>query len=398
MHCDCIRGTSSVTILLLDRQLLASADLSSLAHFACCSTMKYGKYDLHKCSANVSVGTSYSWYYRKCESTRKKSRLTRAASDSTLFSDYANQISLFEKENLLKKCKKSVSDVGKNTRVKYVPLNIKPVHMEPFFGNFFYGKPLPGYEYTPKTEEKITYLPDSDAVTASEDTTAESLTTAHTVVDMPTEFVKNPLYGCADSDVRISTPEYLSSGLTTPKDSQFKSSSCSELRNTMTSSVKESDELLSTIIKDYKRIMKEWNHTLRDHCSSKGTMCKKRNTDNFVRSFHSSLSCRKPSKCTTPGNKYNHYSYIYPTKKYKKYQDNFDKRKTQSLNRNQTFSSWKTTTLQTLKKKSQFWKVNRNVSPSECKCLEAIYEDYDRRLQEWCDTISECSTLLSSVL
>ncbi|KAF9798084.1 hypothetical protein SFRURICE_016474 [Spodoptera frugiperda] len=171
--------------------------LSRLLHFATLCTMKYGKYDLHKSSANLSVGTSYSWYYRKNENptTRKKKRLNRAASDSTLFSDYANQISLFERGKLRgKKCKKSVSDVGKSGRVKYNPRNIKPVHMEPFTGNFFYGKTLPGYEYTQKSEEKITYLPDSDAVTASEDTTGESLTTtAPTVLDVPELGYKNEI-------------------------------------------------------------------------------------------------------------------------------------------------------------------------------------------------------------
>lgn len=370
--------------------------------------MKYGKYDLHKSSANVSVGTSYSWYYRKNEnqSTRKKRRLTRAASDSTLFSDYANQIPLFEKEHLrAKMCKKSVSDVGKPARVKYNPRNIKPVHMEPFTGNFFYGKPIAGYEYTEKYEEKITYLPDSDAVTVSGcDTAAESITTAPTVVDLPNEFVKNPLYGCMDADVMISSSENLS-GLTTPKDSQFKSSSCSELRDTM-SDIKENEAVISTILKDYKRIMQEWNRTIKDHCSSSShgsqkssSIFRRSNTNSYVRSFHSTLSCRKPSKCLQSQNSYSHYSYAYGSRINDKNENNVNnQRKTQSLNRNQIFTNAKSTRLQNIKKKTQFWKLNRSVSFSECKCLEAIYKDYDRRLQEWCDTISQCSSLLTSVI
>ena len=379
--------------------------LGRLLHFASLCTMKYGKYDLHKSSANLSVGTSYSWYYRKNDNPtpRKKKRLVRAASDSTLFSDYTNQISLFERGKLRdKKCKKSVSDVGKSSRVKYNPCNIKPVRMEPFTGNFFYGKTLPGYEYMQKSEEKITYLPDSDAVTASEDTTGESLTTtAPTVLDVP-ELVKNPLYGCRDVD--LSTPEYLS-GSVFSKDSQLKSSSCTELRNTMGSS-KDSGDILTNILKDYKRIMKEWNHTIKDHRSSvshcthsskrDSTMCRRSNTDSYVRSLHSTLSCRKPNKCLKSANN-NHYSYAYASRICNEKKSNVhDKRKTQSLNRNQTFSNW-TSTLQVLKKKTMFWKMNHSLTPSECKCLETIYEDYDRRLQDWCDTISHCTSLLNPV-
>lgn len=368
------------------------------------SSMKYGKYDLHKRSANVSVGTSYSWYYRKNDtSTRKKKRLVRSASDSTLFSDYANQISLFEKENARrKKCKKSVSDVG-NTRVKYNPRAIKPVHMEPFVGNFFYGKSLPGYENSEKTEEKITYLPDSDAVTASEDTTLESLTTnAPTIIDIP-ELVKNPLYGCKDSDINTSTPEYFSGSMTS-KDTQFQSSSCTELRNTMCAS-KNPEDVLSKILKDYKRIMKEWNHTVKDHCSSE-SRCSKRESilcgssysEKYIQSSSSTLSRRKPTKCLRSVNSYNHYSYAYASQYgHKKFENNLkSQKKTQSFTRNQSLSNW-TSTLQKLKKKSKFWKLNENLTPSECKCLEAIYKDYDRRLQGWCDTVSVCSSLLTSV-
>ncbi|KAI8438171.1 hypothetical protein MSG28_010792 [Choristoneura fumiferana] len=250
-------------------------------------TMKHGKYNLHKTSTN-SFGTSYSWYYRKNDNptTRRKKKLKRSASDSTLFSDYANQIPIFEKEKAFrKKCKKSASDVGKMGHVKYNPRNIKPVYMEPFTGNFYYGKALPGYEFSQKTEEKIEYLPDSDAITASESLTAESLTTpAPTVVDAP-DLVKNPLYGCAEADVQISTPEYLTDS-TTSKDSQLKSSSCTELRRTMCTS-KASEDILSNILKDYKRIMKEWNTTITDHYSSAShdkkasTMCRRSNTDSY---------------------------------------------------------------------------------------------------------------------
>ncbi|KAH9631533.1 hypothetical protein HF086_004694 [Spodoptera exigua] len=383
--------------------------LGRLLHFATLCTMKYGKYDLHKSSANLSVGTSYSWYYRKNENppTRKKKRLHRAASDSTLFSDYANQISLFERGKLRNKtCRKSVSDVGKSGRVKYNPRNIKPVHMEPFTGNFFYGKTLPGYENTSKSEEKITYLPDSDAVTASEDTTGESLTTtAPTVLDVP-ELVKNPLYGCTNVD--LSSPEYISSSISS-QDSQLKSSSCTELRNTMESS-KGSEDILTNILRDYKRIMKEWNHTIKDHCSSSShcthgskknsTMCRSSssNNDSYVRSLHSTLSCRNPNRCLKSNNitDNHHYSYAYASRlRNKNISSIHDKRKTQSLNRNQTFGNW-SSTLQTLKKKTMFWKINQSLTqPSECKCLETIYEDYDRRLQDWCDTISHCTSLIS---
>ncbi|XP_061708533.1 guanine nucleotide exchange factor DBS-like isoform X9 [Cydia pomonella] len=362
-------------------------------------TMKYGKYDLHKSSANISVGTSYSWYYRKNDNptTRKKKKLTRSASDSTLFSDYANQIALFEKEKAFrKKCKKSVSDVGKTGRVKYNPRNIKPVYMEPFTGNFFYGKTLPGYEYK-KSEEKITYLPDSDAVTASESlTTAESLTTtAPTVVDAP-ELVRNPLYGCAEADVQIPTPEY-STDSTASKDSQLKSSSCTELRRTMCSS-KNTEDILSNILKDYKRIMKEWNTTIDDHYFSvshgnkrASTMCRQSNTDSYVPSLHSTLSCRKPSRChKSTSNKYYHYAYSHNLNSKREIP-----KRASTLNRNQTFGNW-SSTLQNFKKKTKFWKVGDSLSPSECKCLEAIYRDYDKRLQDWCDTISQCSTLISS--
>lgn len=363
-------------------------------------TMKHGKYNLHKTSAN-SFGTSYSWYYRKNDNptTRKKKKLKRSASDSTLFSDYANQIPLFEKEKAFrKKCKKSASDVGKMGRVKYNPRNIKPVYMEPFTGNFYYGKALPGYEFSQKTEEKIDYLPDSDAVTASESLiTTESLTTpAPTVVDAP-ELVKNPLYGCVEADVQITTPEYLTDS-TTSKDSQLKSSSCTELRRTMCTS-KASEDILSNILKDYKRIMKEWNTTITDHYSSAShdkkasTMCRRSNTDSFVRSLRSTLSCRKPSRCHKPAsNKYYHYAYSQNLNNKREIGQN----KTQSLNRNQTLGNW-SSTLQKFRKKTRFWKGDGSLTPSECKCLEAIYEDYDRRLQDWCDTISHCSTLLASV-
>lgn len=364
--------------------------------------MKYGKYDLHKSSTNPPVGTSYSWYYRKCDNVfftaQKTKLLKRSTSDSTIFSDYTNQICLFEKEILrYKKCRKLVSDVGKNNCVKNNSRNIKPVRMQPFTGNFFYGKSLPGYEYIAKTEEKITYLPDSDAVTASEDMTVESLTTpAPTIVDAP-EMVTNPIFGCLDTDIQ--STEYFTSSVTS-KDSQLNSSTCTELRNTMNID-NDSKDMLYNILKDYKRIMKEWNYTVNDHCSgvSHNIQCKKRstiyresNTDSYVRSLHSTFSCRNSNRCFQPSTSYD-YNFPYTQKSQR---SRYDERKTKSLNRNQMFNNW-TSTLQNLKKKTKFWKVNHSLTRTDCKCLEAIYEDYDRRLQNWCETISHCTSLLNSV-
>lgn len=355
--------------------------------------MKYGKYDLHKSSANLSVGTSYSWYYKKNNnSTAKSKRLTRAASDSTLFSDYTNQINLFEIEKLTKnkKCNKAVSDVGKNSRVKCRQRNIKPVHMEPFTGNFFYGKPLPGYDNTKKTEEKIAYLPDSDIVTISEDNTAESITTAATIVDLP-EVVRNPIYGCRETEIQILTPEFSTDSSLT-KDSQFLSTSCTELRKTMDST--NTQDILTSILNDYKKIMKEWNNTIKDHYSTishskKSSSICRSNADSYVRSLHSTLSCGQRSKYPKYCN-YKHYKYPYTIKNYRKYQ-NSDDRKTQSLPRNTAMGNL-ASTLQNLKKKFQ-----KELTPSECDCLEAIYEDYDKRLQQWCDTLSHYSTITKSV-
>lgn len=364
-----------------------------LQYIAFCK-MKHGKYDLHKSSANLSVGTSYSWYYKKNNnSTAKSKRLTRAASDSTLFSDYTNQINLFEIEKLSKnkKCKKSVSDVGKNSRVKCRQRNIKPVHMEPFTGNFFYGKPLPGYDNTKKTEEKIAYLPDSDIVTISEDNTAESITTAATIVDLP-EVVKNPIYGCRETEIQILTPEFSTDSSLT-KDSQFLSTSCTELRKTMDST--NTQDILASILNDYKKIMKEWNNTIKDHYSTishskkSSSIYRRSNADSYVRSLHSTLSCRQRSKYPKYCN-YKHYKYPYSIKNYRKYQ-NSDDRKTQGLPRNTAMGNL-ASTLQNLKKKFQ-----KELTPSECDCLEAIYEDYDKRLQQWCDTLSHYSTITKSV-
>ncbi|KAF9423251.1 hypothetical protein HW555_001320 [Spodoptera exigua] len=122
------------------------------------------------------------------------------------------------------------------------------------------------------------------------------------------------------------------------------------------------------------------------------------NNDSYVRSLHSTLSCRKPNRCLKSNNitDNHHYSYAYASRLCNKNISSIhDKRKTQSLNRNQTFGNW-SSTLQTLKKKTMFWKINQSLTqPSECKCLETIYEDYDRRLQDWCDTISHCTSLIS---
>ncbi|CAH2102846.1 unnamed protein product [Euphydryas editha] len=355
--------------------------------------MKYGKYDLHKSSANLSVGTSYSWYYKKNNnSTTNSKRLTRAASDSTLFSDYTNQINLFEKERLSKnkKCKKSVSDVCKNNRVKCRQRNIKPVHMEPFTGNFFYGKPLPGYNDTKKTEEKIEYLPDYDIVTISEDHTTESITTAATIVDLP-EVVKNPIYGCRETEIQILTPEFSPDSSLT-KDSQFLSTSCTELRKTMDST--NSPDILATILNDYKKIMKEWNNTVKDHYSTishskkSSSICRRSNSDSYVHSLQSTLSCRQRSKNPKYCN-YKHYKYPYTIKNYRKCPNSIE-RKSQSLPRNTTMGIL-TSKLQNLKRK-----FHKELTPSECDCLEAIYEDYDKRLQQWCDTISHYSTITKS--
>lgn len=369
--------------------------LDNVCHLVALCNMKHGKYDLHKSSANLSVGTSYSWCYKKNNSTKSKTvRLTRAASESTLFSDYANQINLFEKENPPndKKCKVA-SDAGKN-RVKCRPRNIKPVYMEPFTGNFFYGKPLPGFEDTQKTEEKLTYLPDSDVVTVSEDLTVESLTTANTVVDIP-ELVRNPLYGCRETDIQILTPEYSTDSSAT-KDSQLLSNSCTELRKTMDSI--DTENVLKTILKDYKMIMKEWNNTVKEHYSTiphskkSSTLCTKSHTGSYVRSLNSTLTCKRRQNYS----KYcgqNYYKCTYPTQNYKRYQS-YESRKTQSLNRNHNFNS-KTSTLQNLKR--LFRRDSGSLTPSECECLESIYEEYDKRLQHWCDVISQYSTNTNSV-
>ncbi|KPI91811.1 Guanine nucleotide exchange factor DBS [Papilio xuthus] len=354
--------------------------------------MKYGKYDLHKSSANLSVGTSYSWYYKKNEnpSTRNKRGLSRAASASTLFSDYANQMSLFENENRAKnkKCKKSASDVNKNTRIKCKPKNIKPVNTEPFFGNFYYGKTLPGYDFLQKSEDKITYLPDSDIITLSE-VTVESLTTAPTIIDIP-EVVKNPIYGCPDSDVLLAIPES-STESSISKDSQLKSSSCTELRKTMCNS-KEADDILLKILNDYKRIMKEWNHTIKDHYShvshKKGsTICRRINTDNNFRSINSTMTCKRKRSLKAMND--SHYKYPYTIGNCQRYVSH-DRRRSQKIRRTNTFSNW-TKSFKNFKRK-----LMNNIGTSyECECLESIYADYDRRLQEWCDTISQCTSLSS---
>lgn len=380
--------------------------------------MKYGKYDIHKSSANISVGTSYSWYYRKNDNPttrRKKKRrsLVRTASDSTLFSDYANQITIFRKEmSKYNKCKKLMSCSSKNARVKCSTRNIKPVHMEPFTGNFYYGRTLPGYEFSEKTEEKITYLPDSDAVSPSEETltTIESVTSAPTIVDVP-ELVKNPLFGCSDAELHLSGPEYFTD--TTSKDSQLNTSSCTEIKQTMCCN-RNNKGIYGSILKDYKRNMNEWNNTIMDHYSSmshdskKGTSLSRSNTISYIQSLHSTLSCRRNSNKCNNSNSSRHYDYAYIHKKCSDYEprnnvNNSCLRKSRTLDRNQTFNNSVETgfssTLLKLKRKAQFWKDNSeklSLSP-QCECLETIYEDYDRRLQEWCDSLSECSSLMTSV-
>lgn len=370
-------------------------------------TMRYGKYDLRK-STN-SVGTSYSWYYRKNDnpSTKKKKRLKRTASDSTLFSDYANQIMIFDKEKRAnRKCKKSASCSSKNQRIKYSVKMFKPVRMEPFVGNFYYGEPLPGFECTDKTEEKITYLPDSDAVSPSEETfaTLDSTTTAPTVVDLP-EMVKNPLFGCSEADLQLIAAEYFTD--TASKDSQLNTSTCTEIKETMLSS-QGTDDVCSSILKDFKRNMKEWNNTIVEHYSSsshskKSTSICPVNTPSDVTSLHSSQSCRKSNRCSKSYTNMN-YDYAYIRKIFDvKIRENAScGRKSQTLDRNHTFSTSTVTglssTLRNLKEKAKFWKDNNDkVSPSECDCLEAIYKNYDRRLQEWCETLSGCSSLTNMV-
>ncbi|CAK1544492.1 unnamed protein product [Leptosia nina] len=357
--------------------------LSVASCFTCICIMKYGKYDIHKSSADLSIGTSYSWYYRKNDSTtRKKKRLTRTASDSTLFSDYANQIALFDKTK--NRRKKTVTD-NLGCRIKCQRKNLKPVDVKPFTGNFFYGKLLPGYEHAPKTEEKIVYLPDSDVVTVSEDNTAESLTSGATVVDLP-EIVKNPIYGCKEREVHIPTPEDQTDS-TISKDSQLKSNSCTELRNTMDSNT--TNDVFTNILKDYKRIMKEWNTTIMDHYytgshSKRSTMCSKSNTESYVRSLHSTLSYRK--KGGKSSNNHRH-SYNYQCKRYRGHRP----KKSASL-RDQTLSNWSTT----LRNIKSIFQKNGQDSSSHRDCLEAIYEDYDKRLQQWCDTITEYTSSLDS--
>lgn len=362
--------------------------------------MKHGKYDLHKSSADLSVGTSYSWYYKKSDNptARQKFGLTRAASDSTLFSDYGNQMALFEKEKRAKgkKCKKSASDVGKTNRTKCTPKYIKPVRTEPFTGNFYYGETLPGFKCLQKSEEVITYLPESDIITVSEANTADSVTTAATIVDIP-EVIKNPLYGCLEMEVRIPTPLY-STDTTISKDSQLNSTSCSELRKTMCSD-KDTDNLLTTILKDYKRIMKEWNHTIKDHYSTishknPSTVCRCNNTDSYNRSLYSMLSCRKPNRCLRTSND-SRYAYPYTIGNCQRYRVNENHGiKGEKLKRTNTFTNW-TASFRNLKKK--FSKNSHFLDTYGCECLEAIYADYDRRLQEWCDTISDCTSSLNSV-
>lgn len=375
--------------------------------------MKYGKYNLHKSSTNISVGTSYSWYYRKNDNPttkRKKKKLVRTASDSTLFSDYANQISIFEKDRRNKKC--IMRNSSKNHRNKCDTeqvTSIKPVRIEPFTGNFYYGKPLPGYDFCEKTEEKITYLPDSDDVSPSEETitTLESLTTAPTVVDVP-ELVRNPLYGCQEAESHLLAPEYFTD--TNSKDSQLNTSSCTEIKDTMCSN--KDNDLYESILKEFKRNMQEWNNTIMDHYSSMShskkasSMCRS-NTSSYVRSLHSTLSCRKHSKnCINANNKSYDYAYIrrnFGEKGRETYNNpNIPFRKSKTLDRNQTFNttvdSSLTTTLRNLKKKATFWKDStEKLETSECDCLEAIYDDYDRRLQECFDSLSICSSLISSV-
>ncbi|CAF4863320.1 unnamed protein product [Pieris macdunnoughi] len=342
--------------------------------------MKHGKYDLHKSSADLSIGTSYSWYYRKNDSTTtRKKKLSRTASESTLFSDYANQISLFDKTKNKKKKNPSVVP----NRITCQKKNLKPVYLLPFIGNFYYGEVLPGYEDTPKTEEKIVYLPDSDVLTVSErhNTELASLASSNSTLVSFGNTVKNPIYGFKETDVHVSTTEYLSDSSIT-KDSQLQTNSCTEIRDTMESS-KASNDVFMNIMKDYKRIMKEWNSTIIDHYSTgshskRSTMCSKSNTESYVRSLHSTLSYRKKRREKWSINHKQTYSH-----KCKRYQSKHRK-KSQSLNKNQTFSNW-SSTLQNFK--NIFQKHGENITHRDC--LEAIYEDYDRRLQQWCDAISE---------
>ncbi|GBP44605.1 Guanine nucleotide exchange factor DBS [Eumeta japonica] len=366
--------------------------------------MKHGKYDLRK-SSSAGFGTSYSWYYKKNENpaatwTRKRC-LARLASVSTLFSDYTNQINIFENNTTARKCRKTISCFMK-ARNKQNGV-VKTVDMQPFIGNFYYGKPLAGFDNLKMTEDEIAYMPDSDTKSPSEDTClTEGSVNLSTLMDAP-EVVKNPLYGSTEEDLPTPFQDYLAS---TSENSQFRSSSCTEIKDPMYNCSIHGG-IYDKILKDYKRCMKEWNSTLIDLASDNHTgkndptMCTSE-TAAQVLSPRSTTSC---GKLTRKSYRSDSRSYEY-TRAYGENGDsatskrpntgNDNGRKRRNLDRTYSFYKEIESLFQKLKMKAKFTKDGRTRRNSKYCYMERLYDEYDSRLKEWRDSVARCSPVGSS--
>lgn len=279
------------------------------------------------------------------QALRTKNRLLRTPSESTLFSDYTNQVKLFDYNATKKRCSKIKSKIMCFGNYKcasdkdIAEVNVSDISYDHFLNdNITFGSPFVGcctrLCNAPHLKNKSSCKSSLKSIPSSTTTLKHSI---------HTRSLKN------NNLLYSSLPNL---------------TSCNSLESDHYSSLKKccrknSDDVYSSLIKDYTKKMNRWNSTMSDHYSTLPNFNKnKKASDWNAKTSSSTLTCKRILS------KHNNRDYS-----------------------NMKWQSAKSNIYTDPMPSHKLHKPKCNSKDD----LQSLYDIYDKRLREWTDAFSTLS-------
>lgn len=363
--------------------------------------MKHGKYSLEKCSRNnQSVGSSDSWMYShgdECGGLEKfkqvmkvKNKLLRSPSDSTLFSDYTNQVKLFDygvKKNRFNfipkiKCIKGLKYVSdKETSVSKGFKSCNSNIDKNFNDNIMFGSPITGC---------CTRLCDSQHLFSD-----GSKTTSHSTLYLKSSTQKSKNHSSilkSHSSKIYDKNKIMYSSL--PNFGAY--DTCDEKLSSSYSSLKKchkkkSQDIYKSILSDYTSKMNKWNSTVSNHYSTLPNFSKTKEFENSAKFVN---NCDTKSVYKSFFSKWcNNTDEKYPKMKWQSAENNIYVDPNMSPKTISTRKSYFTLEKSSSKKSNLHKNPTKSSSDCEsedaiCNELRMLYNNYDEKLKEWTEAVS----------
>lgn len=367
--------------------------------------MKHGKYNLEEHSNRLSVGSSRSWMYQQkpdfqavtevqCNMTLKNKTLERTSSDSTLFSDYANQVKLFEYEKkrdgkLKTKLKNIASFACVKTKTESL-LGDSVSAQSDFKSKYKYTNDNVLYRTPLNCNKSLNERKIMNGSVASSDI---FLTLKPPVIK---RCVKDQMYSS-----KLSQKSYGSRYSSLPNLKKYCRNESSQSSHCYSSEknkhlISKTSDYYSSLLRDYSRNMNKWNETVDNFYTTlpnlKSSVHRKpsKNTQEYVKSLHSTMSNRK---AWLKSNKYNfedhsRSSCSMNTKSI--CDETYSKTVPNKKSKIKALSDLYSNTLTNIKNHPNKSKEKHDIgNDGVFENLEAFNADYDRRLKEWTDALGD---------